>query len=199
MSPSRMEDEKNGKGEDMCDQNSLASIELDFAPPQVGIAWRRQVKRKMNLSLKEASWQSLFSLEIPLLAVLMMVLSISLLTTPDSVSRPGIFNISYSSFIVCPFLELSGLPCLFCGMTRSFMSMGGLDIGQAFTFHPLGPAFYLLTVLAALGLALSLAFKKRFVFSLNPAIWKALIGATAAGVLLAWPLKVYIWHKTGLL
>lgn len=183
----------------MCNQNSLARVELDFSPPRMNNTWRLQLKRMTGLSFRQVSWQSLFSLEIPLLAVLLMVLSVSIMTIPESVSRPGIFNISYSSFILCPFLELSGLPCLFCGMTRSFMSMGGLDIGQAFTFHPLGPAFYLLTVLAALGLAFSLAFKKRFVFSLKPAIWKALIGASAAGVLLAWPLKLYIWHKTGLL
>ncbi|MFA6002145.1 MAG: DUF2752 domain-containing protein, partial [Thermoleophilia bacterium] len=183
----------------MCDQNSLAGIEFDFAPPQVNIAWRQRVERKAGLSLRETSWQSLFSLEVPLLAALLMVLSVSLLMTPDSISRIGIFNVSYPSFIVCPFLELSGLPCLFCGMTRSFMSMGGLDVGQAFTFHPLGPVFFLLTVVTTLGLSLSLALKKRFVFSLKPATWRFLAGATVTGVLLAWPLKLYFWHKTGLL
>ncbi|MFA5809641.1 MAG: DUF2752 domain-containing protein [Thermoleophilia bacterium] len=184
----------------MCNQNSVASMELvDITPPQVNIALRRQVNRNASLSLRQVYWQSLFSLEVPMLAVLLMVLSVSMLTTPESVSRLGIINVSYPSFLVCPFLELTGIPCLFCGMTRSFMSMGGLDIGQAFTFHPLGPVFFLLTVLTALGLVLSLALKKRFVFSLNPVMWKALAGTAAAGVLLAWPLKLYIWHRTGLL
>lgn len=183
----------------MCNPNSLARIELDITPPRINITWWLLVRRITGLSLRQVSWRSLFSLEVPMLAVLMMVLSVSILVTPDSVSRIGFFNVSYPSFFLCPFLELSGLPCLFCGMTRSFMAMGGMDVGQAFTFHPLGPVFYILTIVAALGLSLSLAFKKRFDFSLSPAIWKTLAGVSVAAVLSAWPLKLYLWHKTGLL
>jgi len=39
----------------------------------------------------------------------------------------------------CWFHEVFGLPCPFCGMTRSFVSLAHGRIGDAFRFHAAGP------------------------------------------------------------
>lgn len=51
--------------------------------------------------------------------------------------------------ILCPFRLVTGLPCPFCGMTRSLLALGQGDLGASVRLHPLGP---LLLVLAVLGL-----------------------------------------------
>ena len=50
---------------------------------------------------------------------------------------------------LCPFRLVTGLPCPFCGMTRSLLALGQGDLGASVRFHPLGP---FLLVAAALGL-----------------------------------------------
>lgn len=43
----------------------------------------------------------------------------------------------------CTFLEWTGRPCPFCGLTRSFWAMAGGDWGFAVTNYPLAAPFYL--------------------------------------------------------
>jgi len=50
---------------------------------------------------------------------------------------------------LCPFRLATGVPCPFCGMTRSMLALGQGDLGASVRFHPLGPV---LLVVAALGL-----------------------------------------------
>ena len=38
----------------------------------------------------------------------------------------------------CRFLEQTGIPCPFCGLTRSVLSMYRLDVEAAFLYHPFG-------------------------------------------------------------
>lgn len=56
-----------------------------------------------------------------------------------------IFIGAFISFIVgiifnksiCLFINIFGLPCLACGMTRAYISLAHLDIKRAFYYHPL--------------------------------------------------------------
>ncbi len=50
---------------------------------------------------------------------------------------------------LCPFRLVTGLPCPFCGMTRSMLALGQGDLGASVRFHPLGPV---LLVVAVFGL-----------------------------------------------
>ena len=43
---------------------------------------------------------------------------------------------------VCPFFNLTGLPCPGCGLTRSFVSVGHGHVREAFAWHPLGPLLF---------------------------------------------------------
>ena len=39
----------------------------------------------------------------------------------------------------CPFRNVTGVDCPFCGMTRATLAMGGGEWGKAFDFHPFAP------------------------------------------------------------
>jgi hypothetical protein len=39
----------------------------------------------------------------------------------------------------CPFRNVTGVDCPFCGMTRATLAIGGGDLGTALAFHPLAP------------------------------------------------------------
>jgi hypothetical protein len=56
----------------------------------------------------------------------------------------------------CIFHRVTGLPCLFCGMTRSFAAMAHLELGAAFAYHLLGPVFFAAVIAAGAGAAYSL-------------------------------------------
>ncbi len=46
------------------------------------------------------------------------------------------------TIFLCPFLKLTGIPCPFCGLTRSLFSLLSGDPLQAFWYHPLGPLLW---------------------------------------------------------
>jgi Protein of unknown function (DUF2752) len=54
-----------------------------------------------------------------------------------------------SGTTLCPFRLVTGLPCPFCGMTRSLLALGRGDLSASVGFHPLGPVL-LLAALAGL-------------------------------------------------
>jgi len=51
---------------------------------------------------------------------------------------------------VCPFRHFTGIPCLTCGMTRSFQHLVRLELGQAVALSPFGALFAVLTGLYVL-------------------------------------------------
>jgi len=44
----------------------------------------------------------------------------------------------FSPIPPCPMLAVTGIPCPFCGMTRSVRSLASLDMGDSVRFHPFG-------------------------------------------------------------
>lgn len=45
-------------------------------------------------------------------------------------------------FVLCLFRRATGLPCMGCGLTRSFCAMGKGEIARAAGFHALGPYLF---------------------------------------------------------
>jgi hypothetical protein len=74
-------------------------------------------------------WASVFCLAVVVLALLLPA---------------GGFGIP-----LCQFRVLTHLPCLACGLTRSFIGMAHLDLGRAAFFHPVGVVLFPLFVLVA--------------------------------------------------
>ena len=56
---------------------------------------------------------------------------------------------------LCPFRLATGLPCPFCGTTRSLIALGGGDVGRSVELNPLGVvlAFGAAVLAAAAGTA----------------------------------------------
>ena len=50
---------------------------------------------------------------------------------------------------ICASWNLLGVPCPFCGMTRSVVCCGHCQFTQALAYHPLGPAAFVLLIVAA--------------------------------------------------
>jgi len=70
--------------------------------------------------------------------------------------------------VLCPFRAVTGLPCPFCGLTRSMFALGQGDLDDSIRFSPIGP---LVAALAAV-------------------VGCAVVGAVRRGRPLHWPRPV---------
>ena len=55
---------------------------------------------------------------------------------------------------VCPFFNVTGVPCPGCGLTRSFVCFAHAHLSEAFRWHLLGPGFFSGALLYLLGTVL---------------------------------------------
>lgn len=174
---------------------SLNAAGLPSSDPLAG--GMKNLPDRSSLSLRAVSLSALAVVEIPLLAVIVTVLVISLLITPETTLRGTGIDLPIPE--ASPWFLLTGIPCLFCGLTRSFLAMGGLDIGQAFVFHPLGPFLYTMMLTAGILLAFSIGSRRRLDITISSALSSHLIRGSVIVLILAWALKIYIWRWAGLL
>jgi len=158
---------------------------------------RRPEQNSLSVGLKLTTARSLAVVEVPALALLLMVFAISVAVTPDFELRLTGWSLPHPS--LDPFFVLTGIPCLFCGMTRSFLSMGSLDIGQAFVFHPLGPFLYIGLALTGAGMAFSIASRRRIHFATSRGLRRQMMFWVAFVFVAAWVLKLVVWSQAGLL
>jgi hypothetical protein len=70
--------------------------------------------------------------------------------------------------IPCLFNKITGLPCLTCGLTRSFSLTAHGQFTAAFRMHLLGPLLFALTVGLSAYLVVSLVSRYRIRFQLSP-------------------------------
>lgn len=61
----------------------------------------------------------------------------------------------------CLFRRLTGLPCLLCGMTRSFAAVSRGRLADAFRYHLLGPPLFFSVAAVTAGLALEQVTTRR--------------------------------------
>lgn len=91
---------------------------------------------------------------------------------------------------LCQFKAITHLPCLGCGLTRSFIGMAHLRVGEAVFYHPFGAVLFPLVVLiAGLGAAPKrvrermATWAERNNSSLTRGAWALLIGAVVYGLI----------------
>ena len=70
--------------------------------------------------------------EVGVLATLTLVLAASVIWQPAD----------DGGFILCAFRRVTGLPCMGCGLTRSFCAIAKGQAARAFAFHALGPPLF---------------------------------------------------------
>jgi len=84
----------------------------------------------------------------------------------------------------CLFHRITGLPCLLCGMTRSFAATIHGHLGEAFRMHLLGPPLFLAVLVVSAALAAEFIFSRRILPRPGEQAWKS-IGLWTLGILAA--------------
>lgn len=180
--------------------NHEALRDLDISsstPLAVEGVGKKTHERRTGLSVTRIGWRELSRLELPLTVVLGLFFTITLIMTPGLEVSP--LGLDLPVLIFCPLLLITGIPCLMCGITRSFLAMGGFDVSGAFVFHPLGPVLYMFLVLLLAISVYSLVARKRVRLTVNRRQRSLLIRTGTIVIMAAWVLKVVIWNQTGLL
>ena len=62
----------------------------------------------------------------------------------------------------CPFLQVTGLPCPGCGMTRSCLALLRWDFPEVWRMNPFGPVFAVFWAVVGIGIALPQPWRSRF-------------------------------------
>jgi hypothetical protein len=63
--------------------------------------------------------------------------------------------------VLCPFRLATGLPCPFCGLTRSMLAAGGGDWETSLQLSPLGPVVLVLAAPILVWIAVATARRRR--------------------------------------
>ena len=74
----------------------------------------------------------------------------------------------------CLFHRITGLPCLLCGMTRSFVASAHGHVGEAFRLHLLGPPLFLCVAVVTVLLVLERVLSRRILPRPRTRAWERL-------------------------
>lgn len=90
-----------------------------------------------------------------------------------------------TDFYRCPFRVITGIPCLTCGITRSFRHMVHGRFYEAFSLTPLGALFCILTMLYVIYALTVVVFRlPRPRFRLNRSVCRLTLRLGLPGILL---------------
>jgi hypothetical protein len=92
----------------------------------------------------------------------------------------------------CPFYYLTGHPCPFCGGTRSFAYMWQGDLTDSVRLFPLGPLFFVGSLLGAGGLASGVVTGRTWSLNLSSMQWRLLTIGGVSAIAVSWALKVFV-------
>jgi len=92
----------------------------------------------------------------------------------------------------CPFYYLTGHPCPFCGGTRSFAYMWQGDLTDAVRLYPLGPLFFVGSLMGAAGLASGVITGRTWTVNLSSRQWHLLTVGAVSAIAISWALKVFV-------
>jgi hypothetical protein len=101
-------------------------------------------------------------------------------------------------FVICPFRNATGLPCLACGLTRSFCAIAKGHVERGFEFHWLGPALFLAACVYWVRGAAAVAGYEAAVARFDDAVrrWR-LARITVVALVVAWVVRLAVLGATG--
>jgi hypothetical protein len=100
-------------------------------------------------------------------------------------------NLVPQFYIFCPFLTFTGIPCPFCGLTRSLLSLLRGDFAQAFWHHPFGPSIWGGLALSVFSSLVLLFFQRRVALKIPEDLRTA---SVVAVVLVVWTANILFGH-----
>lgn len=98
--------------------------------------------------------------------------------------------------IPCLFNKITGLPCLTCGLTRSFSLTSHGDFTSAFRMHLLGPVLFVVLGLTIAYLAFSVFSGYRLRFRLSPRTRRLAFWAVLGIFFTCWVVKISFFKGT---
>ena len=101
-------------------------------------------------------------------------------------------HVSHIALPPCPFYYLTGHPCPFCGGTRSFAYMWQGDLANAVRLYPLGPVFFVGSLVGTAGLASGVITGRTWTFNLSSLQWRLLAVGAVSAIAMSWALKVFV-------
>ncbi len=93
--------------------------------------------------------------------------------------------------IPCLFYRITGIPCLTCGLTRSFSFTAHGDLANAFRLHLLGPPLFLLALFAGVYLVSTLCFGIRLRIRTTNNERRLLFLLTLGLLAVCWLIKIF--------
>jgi hypothetical protein len=159
-------------------------MDVDATHPGVGVlAPHPRVARASWLWLEKATTSQGLKREGALLILSLLVIGLSFAMT--ALKTRGLWVT-----VPCLFNKITGLPCLTCGLTRSFSLTAHGDFTAAFKMHLLGPLLFALTFALAAYLAASLLTGHRIRFQLSSGA-RRMAFISGLGILVScWVIKV---------
>lgn len=80
----------------------------------------------------------------------------------------GLFRDVLGLLPPCLFHEITGLPCLTCGATRSIVFLSSLDLTSSFLLNPLIPIFFVGILLFSIAHLAGYIFGRKLIAELGP-------------------------------
>jgi len=151
--------------------------------PAVMVQPPARMVEKTRFWLERAGLRSRLRDEGPLLAIYAGVLTVSFVL-PALRSRHAWVNIP------CIFYTLTHVPCLLCGMTRSFVFTAHGNFSAAFNMHLLGPALFFSVALCGVYMATSLVSGYRLRWTLAPGARRAVFWSVLVVFIVCWIIKL---------
>jgi len=125
-----------------------------------------------------------------LLATLVFGILTALFYPLDLLSRllPGLFREDSS----CILLNVTGMPCPFCGMSRAFIELTKFNLAQSFYYNPSSVIFFTFIGLFGLTILVLSFFHRKIVFNFNR---KTLLIFLLV-LLSMWALNIFFGHHS---
>ena len=158
------------------------AMEMTEARPVV-VRPPARVVENTRVWVERADLRTRLKNEGPLLAICIAVLVVSF-AIPALKSRHVWINIP------CIFYTVTRVPCLLCGLTRSFIFTAHGNLSAAFNMHLLGPVFFSLVALCGIYLASSLVSGYRVRWTLTPRARRTVFWSVLGVFIVCWIIKL---------